>query len=236
MDPRVAARRVAVTREAGRRRLHRLLWALGAITIAAAGTGAVLSPLLDVNQIAVVGVEGAHADEVIAAAGVNTGEALLLTDTGAVVDRVEALPWVAEVTVARQLPGTLRVEVTPRFPVAWRAIDEGSFAIFDRRGVAISTAPQPTPGLPSLNATGADVRAAARVAGALSPALVPQVESIAVDDGYVRLMLVGGTEVRFGDARALAAKVKATEAMLIALGPTRGNYLNVESPSQPASG
>ncbi len=236
MDPRVRARRVAVTREAGRRRLHRLLWVLGVLALAAAGTGAVLSPLLDVNQIAVVGVEGAHADEVIAAAGVHPGEPLLTTDTGAVVDRIEALPWVADVRVARQLPGTLRVEVTPRFPVAWRAIDEGGIAIFDHRGVTISTAPAPSPGLPELNATGADVRAAARVAGALSPTLVPQVASIAVENGYVRLILVGGTEVRFGDARALAAKVKATDAMLTALGPTRGNYLDVRSPTAPVSG
>jgi hypothetical protein len=52
----------------------------------------------------------------------------------------------------------------------------------------------------------------------------------------VRLILVGGYEVRFGDARMLAAKVTATEAMLIALGPTRGNYLNVSSPSAPVIG
>ncbi len=236
MDPRVRARRVAVTREAGRRRLHRLLWVFGAIAIAGAGTGAVLSPLLDVNQIAVVGVEGAHAEEVIAAAGVQPGEALLLADTGAVVDRIEVLPWVADVSVARELPGTLRVEVTPRFPVAWRAIDTGGFAIFDRRGVTISTTATASPGLPELQATGADVRAAARVAGALSPTLLPQVVSISVDRGYVRLALVSGMEVRFGDAQSLTAKVKATEAMLVALGPTRGNYLDVSSPGTPVVG
>lgn len=92
------------------------------------------------------------------------------------------------------------------------------------------------PGLPELNATGADIRVAARVAGALSSALVPQVVSISVEDGYARLLLVSGMEVRFGDARALAAKVTATEAMLIALGPTRGSYLDVTVPYTPFLG
>jgi cell division protein FtsQ len=236
IDPRVRARRVAVSREAGRRRLRRILWAFGAFALAGAATGAVLSPLLDVNQIAVVGVDGAHADEVRAAAGVDRGEALLLVDTGAVVVRIEALPWVADARVARKLPGTLRVEVTPRFAVAWRATQTGEAALLDRRGAVISTAPAPTGGLPELSATRRDVRAAARVAGALSSTLAPQVASVAVDRGQVRLLLVGGYEVRFGNARDAAAKVRATEAMLAALGPTRGSYLDVSVPSSPVVG
>lgn len=236
IDPRVHARRVAVTREAGRQRLRRLLWAFGAIAVAGAATGAVLSPLLDVNQIAVVGIEGAHADEVRAAAGVDRGEALLLVDTGAAVARIEALPWVDDVRVARQLPGTLRVEVTPRFGVAWRATESGEAALLDRRGAVISTASAPSAGLPELTATGSDVRAAARVAGALSPTLVAQVATVVVEAGQARLLLVGGTEVRFGDTHALSAKVRATEAMLAALGPTLGSYVDVRVPGQPVIG
>jgi cell division protein FtsQ len=236
IDPRVRARRIAVIREAGRRRLRRLLWALGALAVAGAATGSVLSPLLDVNQIAVVGVDGAHASEVRAAAGVDRGEALLLVDTGAVVMRVEALPWVADARVARQLPGTLRVEVTPRFPVAWSTTDTGEVGLLDRRGALISTAPTPTAGLPEVTATGADVRVAARIAGALSSTLAPQVATVVVEAGQARLLLVGGYEVRFGTPHGLSAKVRATEAMLAALGPTRGSYLDVSVPTTPVIG
>jgi cell division septal protein FtsQ len=236
IDPRVRARRVAVTREAGRRRLRRILWVLGAFAVAGAGTGAVVSPLLDVNQIAVVGVDGAHAAEVRAAAGVDRGEALLLLDTGAVVKHVAALSWVADVHVARQLPGTLRIDVTPRFAVAWRATDGGGFALLDSRGALISTVPAPTAGLPEVAGTGHQVQLAAKVSAALSPTLRAEVASVAVAGGQVRLLLISGSEVRFGDAQDLAAKVRATEVMLTALGPTRGNYLNVSDPSSPTTG
>jgi cell division protein FtsQ len=226
-----------VIREAGRRRLHRLLWVLGAVVVAGGATGAVLSPILDVNQIAVVGVDGAHADEVRAAAGVEQGAALLLVDTGAVTDRIEALTWVDEARVSRQLPGTLRVDVTPRFPVAWRTGEANEVELIDRRGVAVTTAPAPPPGLPELQAAGPDVQTAARIATALGSTLAPQVARIVVDGGYGRLWLVTGPEVRLGDARRdLEAKVRAAAALVAALGGAPVNYINVDPPSAPTTG
>ncbi len=236
IDPRVRARRVAVTREAGRRRLRRLLWALGALGFAAVAAGAVVSPLLDLNQIAVTGVGGAHADEVRAAAGVDAGAALLLLDTGAVTARVEALPWVDEVNVARQLPGTLRVEVTPRFPVAWRTTETGEIEVLDSRGTVISTAAAPDPALPELLAGSGRVGAAARVAGALSSPLRPQVVSIWVNDGNAVVTLHAGPELRFGAISDLGAKVRASEAMLAELAGTPVRYIDVTVPSAPVTG
>jgi cell division protein FtsQ len=236
MDPRVRARRAAVTREAGRRRLRRLLWLLGALALAGALTGAVLSPLLDVNRVRVVGVDGAHADEVRAATGVEQGAALLLVDTGAVTSRVEELAWVDEVQVRRVLPGTLRVEVTPRFPVAWRATPAGTVELIDRRGVAVTTVPTPPAGLPELEARGADVAAAARVAGALGSTFAPQVARVVVDGGHGRLWLHAGPEVRLGEARDVVAKIRSAEAVLAALGGGLVNYLDVRVPSAPVTG
>ncbi|MEX2268709.1 MAG: FtsQ-type POTRA domain-containing protein [Acidimicrobiia bacterium] len=223
-------------REAGRRRLRRLLWVLGAVAVAAAATGAVLSPILDVNQIAVVGVDGAHGAEVRAAAGVARGAPLMLVDTGAATERIENLAWVDEARVSRQLPGTLRVEITPRFPVAWRPGDPGEVELIDRRGVAVTTAPAPPAGLPQLQAEGPDVPIGARIASALGSALAPQVATLVVAGGHGRLLLVTGPEVRLGEASDLAGKVRAAAAVLDALNGLNVNYIDVRVPSAPATG
>ena len=238
MDPRLRDRRVSVLREAGRRRLRRVLWVLGTIAVAATATGIVVSPILDVNQIAVVGVDGAHADEVRAATGVERGEALLLVDTGTASERVETLAWVDHAEISRELPGTLRVTVTPRFPVAWRGTDAEVIELIDRRGVAVTTAPAMPAGLPELQAGApADVRAAAHVASALGSQLAPQVARVIVEGGWGRLWLHSGGEVRLGDVhRELGSKLRAAVAMLETLAGANVNYLSVEVPSAPTTG
>jgi cell division protein FtsQ len=236
IDPRIRARRVEVVRAAGRRRLHRLLWVLGFAAVAAAATGAVLSPLLDINQIAVQGVDGAHADEVRAAIGIKPGQPLLLVDTGAAVTHVRTLRWVEDVRVERQLPGTLRVEVIPRFAVAWRSAGDGAVVLLDRAGAVISHELTPPAGLPQVDAARGDLGAAARVAAALSETLRPQVKKLVVRGGQVGAVLVRGAVIRFGDASQARAKVAAAEAVLHAVGLTPISYVDVSVPSAPVTG
>jgi cell division protein FtsQ len=236
MDPRVRERRVAVTRDAGRRRLRRLLWVLGAIGTAALATGLVLSPVLDVNQIAVRGVDSAYRAEVRAAAAVDRGEALLLVDTGAVTTRVEQLIWVDEAHVVRRLPGTLSVEVTPRFPVAWRTGGDGTIELIDDRGIAIMPAPGPPLGLPELQVGGDDVRAAARVASSIPEGLAPRVSRITITSGEASVWLSSGTEIQLGRVLTVHEKLRAADAVLQALGGVAVNYVNVKVPSAPVTG
>src|SRR5688572_6283699 len=91
IDPRLRARRVAVTRAQGRRRLRVLV--AGALAVAA-GTGvwaAVTSPLLDVDRVSVTGSPLVPESQVREAAAIETGDALLLLDVGQVEARVEAV-------------------------------------------------------------------------------------------------------------------------------------------------
>lgn len=236
MDPRLRARRVSVTREAGRRRLRRLLWVLTAVAVAAAATGIVLSPLLDVNQIEVTGVDAAHAAEVRAATHVDKGEALMLVDTAAATLGVEELIWVEEADVVRQLPGTLRVDVTPRFPVAWRTDGDGTIELIDARGIAIMAAPSPPLGLPELQVAPDDVVGAARAARAMPDGLAPLVGRITITAGEASVWLTSGTEVQLGQPRGLHDKLRAAEAVLTALGGVPVTYVNVKVPSAPVTG
>lgn len=119
IDPRLRARRVAVARAQGRRRLRIFLAGATVVCLAGAGWLAVQSPLLDVDRVAVRGAEHLSVAEVQRAAGVEHRDALLLVDGGAVARRVERLPWAGEVKVGRSLPGTLVIRVAERRPVAW---------------------------------------------------------------------------------------------------------------------
>ena len=236
IDPRIRARRVAVTREHGRRRLHRVLWVLGLLAAAALATGAVLSPVLDINRIAVRGVEGPHAEEVRRAIGIAPGEPLLLADTGAAAVRIEQLEWVDEVRVERKLPGTLRVVVTPRFPVAWRSTADGTIVLLDRAGAAISRQTEVPEGLLQVDARADGRRAGARVAAALSPGLRLFIGQLVVRDGQVAAILKNGVAIRFGDPSGARAKGAAAEAVLQAIAGAPIRYVDVSVPSAPVTG
>lgn len=236
MDPRLRARRVAVVREQGRRRLHRVVLALGLVTVIGAAVGVVLSPLLDVDRVAVAGVATERAAAVRSATNVRHGAPLLLVDTGAIAARVEALPWVARASVHRDLPGTLRVEVTLRVPVAWQALPAGGVRLLDDRGVTVGSDGQAPAGLPEIVGDAPPLRIATRVAGALTPALRDRVAAVMIGGGQATLSLVGGQEVRLGAPFQLGAKVRAAVAVLEALTGTVFAYLDVRAPAAPVTG
>jgi len=237
------ARRVAVKREEGRRRLRRLL-ALLALAVATAVAAAVLfSPLFDVDSIAVAGVGAERAQAVRDAAGVTRGDPTLLVDTGKVEARIEALPWVAHASVSRQLPGTLRIAVTARVAVGWAPDPYGRAAVIDRRGVVIDTLAAPSAGLPRLGpgkpATSSHRLAsplAARVAAALPGDVRRTTAVVTVERGQATVVLAQGPQLRLGDGQALAEKVRAALAVLGARSGVPTAYIDVAVPTAPATG
>ena len=250
MNPRIRARRVAVTRAQGRRRLRRLVLGAGAVAVLAGAVGIIVSPLLDVDALDVRGVEEAQVGEVLAAAGIERGEPLLLFDAGAAATRVENLAWVDRATVARHLPGTVRVTVTPRRPVAWTRGEDGAFHLVDRSGAVVAGAATIPEALPELTAGSGDpgvtdgevgtrvsdsLAGAARVAGAFGDEFAVSVAAVLVDRGRATLVLDEGPEVRLGSLSHVRVKLRAARAVLAALaGPV--TYVDVQVPSAPVTG
>ncbi len=150
MDPRLRARRIAVRRDEGRRRLRRLLVVLGAVAVAAAGWGATRSPLLDVDRILVEGNLETPWGAVVAASGVERGQAMTDVDPRAAEAAVAALPWVAEAAVAREWPGTVRITVVERVAVAAAPARGGGWAMLDGAGHVLAHAGEAPPGLPAV--------------------------------------------------------------------------------------
>ncbi|HUF83758.1 MAG TPA: FtsQ-type POTRA domain-containing protein, partial [Acidimicrobiia bacterium] len=134
IDPRIRARRVAVIREQGRRRLRILVVIVSAAAIGAGAWLAVTSPLLDVDRVVIRGTSGANQEAVRAAADVQSGDALLLLDVSDLERRIEAVPAVLEAHIRRDLPDELRITVVEREPAGWARRDAQHVAVVDATG------------------------------------------------------------------------------------------------------
>jgi len=241
IDPRIRARRIEVRRDAGRRRLQRLVDLGTVVVVALAFVGALWTPLLDVDQVQVTGADRTGADAVTRLAGIAPGDPLIGVDLGAVGARIAALPWVAQVRVARGIDGQVDVEVTERTPVATVGTGEGAVLVDgDGRVLGLVTevpgsafleltgvGPVPAPGA-YLAADAADALAlAAQIAAAVPGVLA------SLDAGDLTGTLVQGGAVRFGDARQLDAKTRSLRTVLEQVDLTCLALLDLRLPGSP---
>jgi cell division protein FtsQ len=244
VDPRIWARRIAVQRELGRRRLRVLVVAASALATLGGAYLLVGSPLLDVDHVRVSGVELSDPDAVLDAAGVARGTALARLDTGAVERRVEALPWVARASVQRRFPGTVRIVLTERAPRAFVRRDDGGVVLVAGDGTVLGPVAAPPPGLVEV----LGVRRTPAPGSLLSPplaagardampgAIAARVTAVVLGEaGTASLRLDGGGEIRLGTLAELRAKGGAALAVLETLAPgARLDYVDVSVPANPS--
>lgn len=134
VDPRFAERRAQVERDYRRRRRHQLIGGAIALLLAAGVVGALRSPILDVDEIQVVGAARTPVAEVVAASGIVMGDQLYEVDGGAAARRLEALPWIRRARVARAWPGAVRISIVERTPVARVEAAGGGWHLVDGSG------------------------------------------------------------------------------------------------------
>jgi cell division protein FtsQ len=133
---------------------------------------------LSVASIEVVGSARTGREELLAAIGVSPGQPILLVDLDGLRRRVEALAWVESATVARLLPGVLRVSINERQPFAlWQR--DGRTVLIDKSGAVIAGAdPSQHARLPRVVGPGAAPLAAELVASlAVEPDLFRRVDN-----------------------------------------------------------
>jgi cell division protein FtsQ len=243
VDPRMRSRRIEVQRDAGRRRLRRVLAVVGTLTTLAAAYAVTRSPVLDVDHVRVSGGEHTDAAVVAVASRVARGAPMVGLDTGAVARRVEALPWVRTARVEQRWPGTVRIAISERAPAATLPVDDTHTALVDATGRVLSIVDPGTPtppGLPTL----AGVRARPEAGDTLSPrarealavvraigeALPGTVTEVSAD---LDALLISGGRVRFGSAEDLDDKVVAVEAVLARVDVACLDVLDVRVPGNP---
>jgi len=199
-------------------------WAILATLVVLAGLAGWVgygTSLLGVREVRVTGVTILTAPQVRQAADIRAGTPLARVDLAAVRERVSRLVPVDRVSVSRDWPRTIVVQVMERTAVAVVPQDK-EFLLVDRAGVAFHTVASRPRGLATMAVSSpADLPAAAQVLGALTPRLRAELSSITVDGpARIRLKLTGGREVVWGDATRSDRKAKVASALLARDGKT----------------
>ncbi len=224
--PRLAARADAERQERRRLRLRRTCAvALALVPVLLLAWVLLASPLLSVHRVQVTGAGRLTPDALQAAAGVPRGVPLARVDTAAVRARVAALPEVRRVRVVRSWPGTVRLEVTERRPVAAGREADGSWVLVDGAGVRFGRSASPPDGLPQLQAS--DPAPAVAVLAELPPALLGQV-------GVAQLLSASSVVLRLRDGRTVVwgppGDTARKAAVVAALLPRPGATIDVTTP------
>jgi cell division protein FtsQ len=249
IDPRIRARRIAVQRDEGRKRLRRLSLLSGVAATLAGLWGITLTPLFDVDHVVVTGATHSGAEAVQTATAIQRGDALLTVQLGRAASRVADLPWVQTVEVHRQWPGTVRVEVVERTATAAVPVKAGGWVLLDADGRQLALVPDPGPGVlhvevppvvPALghrllDGTAELLRlAATRPASLQDRLLTLKPGPGATVEGTVKLRTGATAVVYFGESTQAAAKWLALLSILDKADPARTTSIDVRVPSAPA--
>jgi cell division protein FtsQ len=219
--PRGASRPSAPTpivrRVPRRSRLWPVLVGVLLVLVLGAGVAWVVfwSSLLATRNVEVVGTSRLSAADVLAAADVPLGQPLARLDTAEVRARVAQLAPVASVDVARVPPGTVRLEIVERTPIAVLP-DASGLQLVDAAGVVFAAVPERPAGLPLVEAESDRGRQAGiEVAARLPADLRTQVEALqATTSDDVSLRLPEGVMVLWGSSADSDRKTIVLRALL----------------------
>lgn len=218
-DQRIRARRISVRRAEGRRRLRWVLIGLATIALPVATLAILASPLFDVSNVSVQGAT--YTDPTLLATIIDdiTGDPVLLVDTQAIENRLQADPWVESVKVETDFPHAVHIDIRERRPVASFQGGDGRFRIIDYEGRVLDV----TDGIPvdyllitgenpdtaRGQFAGAPYSAAAELVLTLPSEIRVVTESVGLNaaTGALSLQLNGGTIVQLGDASDMDRKL-----------------------------
>jgi cell division protein FtsQ len=249
IDPRIRARRIAVQRDVGRKRLKRLTVGASVVAVVVGTWGITLTPLLDVDHIEVTGALHSGPEAVQQATGIAYGDALLTAHLGRAASRVARLPWVQTVEVHRSWPGTVTVEVVERTATAAVPSKAGGWLLLDATGRQLALTAAPPAGIlrikiaPVVPALGsqveADTSAVLELAATVPVSLKDTLIELRPDpggavEGTVRLRNGQLCTVLFGRPTQASAKWLAVLTILQDTDPARLFAIDVRVPGAPA--
>lgn len=213
-----------------------ILATIAAVLVVAIGVWLVaFSSVFGVRTVAVRGVHELTPGQVRAVAHVAAGRPLVRLDTGAIRERVEAMPDVAAASVTTSFPSTVTITVTERVGIGVVAAAGGGFMLVDKTGDQFRHVDRRPRHLPLFVVPrGTDARttggAVATVAAALPAAVLGRIASIqALDPTAITLVMRSGRVVRWGGADRSAEKARILPALLA----RPGSQLDLTDPDQP---
>ena len=250
MDPRLRARMIAVRRQAGRRRLKGAAIAAIVVAVLALAALATRLPILTVSSVQVTGAtytDPALVGEVVRAVD---GSSMLSVDLGSARRRLEASPWVKRVSITKDWPRGVRIDIAERTPVAGYLATDGQFRVIDDEGrVLAALAGQPT-AYPAIVPTGraygggpalapgqqapTAIADGGRLVRVLPDELRAKVVEVGVNEvGELELHLQPQGTVLLGSSGALRDKLVSVLAVLHDVDPATIGTLDVRAPAKP---
>ncbi|MFC6020377.1 cell division protein FtsQ/DivIB [Plantactinospora solaniradicis] len=223
------------TARARQRRMRAALpWTVlaGLLVVVLVGTGTVYgTSVFGFRTLRIVGAALVTPEQVREAARLSDGVPLARIDLAVVQARVAELPPVARVTVSRQWPRTLLVELVERTPVAV-VPQNRRFVVIDGSGVVFQTRSDHPAGLPlaRIGTPGPDdvaTRGALEVLAALTPELRERLTEVVVEGpARITVKLRGGRTVLWGDASRSDTKAQVATSLLA----RKGDTIDVRTP------
>ena len=244
IDPRIRARRTAVIKEQGRRRLIIAGAVLGVAVLLVGGWFLVHTPIFSARSVTVTGNVHETAAQVVSQAGLANHPPLLDVDAGAAAARLEKLPWVRSASVHVSWPDGVHIAVTeetPTFTVdtaagTWESLSNDGRVLEASAtrppGLLFLTVPQ-TPGAPGTVLSAKD-SPGLQVASTLPASFVAQVTGVTVEPaGWVQLALTTPVVVDIGTATELTAKYEDVSSILAGASLHNGDVIDVSVPDAP---
>jgi cell division protein FtsQ len=250
MDPRLRARMIAVRRDAGRRRLKGMLIAGVVVALLVLAAIATRLPIVTVGTVETSGTVYTDPALVASVTRALKGSSMLSVDLGAARRKLEASPWVKRVTITKDWPRTVKIDIAERHPVAGYLATDGQFRVIDDDGYLITALPgQPTaypPIVPTGRAYGGgpDAAPGTQVPAALSNAaklvevlpdeLRSKLKEVGVNEnGELELHLDPQGTVLLGSPDDLRDKLVSVLAVYHQVDPTTIGTLDVRAPAKP---
>lgn len=226
--------------EAERKRRANVLTIVGVgVTIIAVTLAVLLTPIMAVREIRIEGTSSVDPARVEQALGDLRGRPLALVSDEAVLERTSQIVQIQSVSLRREPPSRLVVEVTERIRVG--ALPDGDgFAVVDPVGIVLERTPTPPAGTPALDLGGGTTdspqfKTVAQIAQQLPAELRAQIASIqarSVDD--IRFTLTDGRAVVWGSAEHTDEKARALRILRERAGDDVRTY-DVSSPTAPVT-
>ena len=219
IDPRLRARRVAVRRAEGRRRLFWVAIVGGVLVLAVGVLATLASSIFSVDEVIVQGAVYTDPQRLTAIVEQVEGDPILLVDTRAIERELEALAWVERARVETDFPHRLTIDIRERQPVATFVGSDGKFRIIDRdsRVLDVIEGIPLAPMLITGNHPDTDIgqfagqayAAAAQLVIALPAEIRTITSSVGVDSatGELTMVLNDVVQVRLGAANDLPVKL-----------------------------
>lgn len=242
IEPRLRDRRIAVKRAAGRKRLK---WALAitlVLMLVIAALAVLGSGLFSIDEVRVEGAVRTDESALEEIVDDLEGRPVLRVDTGVYEQRLKTLPWVDDARVTTDFPNGATIELRERTAVATVSDRDGLWHTLDADGRVLVASEEQPEGLTVITVDDLapvevakfapqGVGAAATLIRALTPLIESRTEAVIVtpDGSDLRLTLTGGTEVRFGAADDIVAKLVRLQTMLTDLGARPVSYIDVST-------